>query len=1145
VAQAAPPVISGVTVSEVGPESAKLEGLINPQGKTTLYHFEYGSADCASNPCTSVPSEEEGEGLLAGGSSPAPVSEPVSGLSPGTVYHYRLVAKNGETTTGTDHVFATRAAGSFTGLPDGRAYEQVSPVNKNGGDAEGEEALSKASVDGESFSFGSTFGIPGGVGAQELPLYLGSRNGASGWSTQGLLPPAELGQNARVMGWTPDFSETFVDPTKLGKPREDAIFALSTKGGAPLMIAPYTPKGESFYAGASKDADIAVFESHAKLPEGEAKTPSPAAIAGAPNVYAWDRQSGTMRLASVLNDGSSTPQGAFAGPYDFSRGTTANTLREGGPGRLYYTQEERAVSEAGDVYFTARASGQLYLRVNPSEEQSPLNGKEECTDLSLACTIQVSASQKTNGESPDGADPAGSQPAAFQAASADGSRAFFTSPEKLTDDANTGPEQPLAAIGRGNLETGAIEDLAFIPTHAVGIALDSKYVYWANPSKGTIGRAELADPKGSIDETFIDTGSIECEIPLKSGEFKAVHSEPRWVAVDAGHVYWTNTGCRDGNEVPRDEKGTIGRADIEGTPASVEPEFIKGASNPQGIAVNSEHIYWANRGVDNSNETIGRADIDGSNVDQGFFEPGSHQAPYGIALTPTHIYFTLIQIEAEAEGAAFVSRIPIAGGTEEFVGIGSTAKPRGVAVQGSYLYWVAQGEEAIGRIPLADFPKLGNCGATPNCNSAFAKVKGALNGLAADSQHLYWSTNGEAPTNPGNDLYLFEPPAQTEEEGTLSDLTATEGGNGAEVKGVLGASADGSRVYFVANAVLATGAAPGSCKGGSIKTLTGSCSLYLWEEGQTSFVARLRPGGGEGTTDALDWVGAPRDVFGGNSYRPKGAFLTPDGSTLLFRSQEKLSAYDNEGAPELYRFRIGDPAGIRCVSCPPAGEAGPAASLGSVKFPGTGPQIVGTASVASRNFSADGNRAFFETAAALSPEDTNGKDPEGKSDCPAVGAQPQQYPACTDVYEWEAPGTGSCQESSTAYSPLNAGCIYLISTGKSKFPSLFGDASASGKDVFFFTRQGLVGQDKDELQDAYDARVGGGLAAQNPVAVPPCESAEACHEPAQTPPVEGTAGSATFVGPANPAPKHKKHKHKKHKKHKKKQQKHNKGRQGR
>jgi hypothetical protein len=155
-----------------------------------------------------------------------------------------------------------------------------------------------------------------------------------------------------------------------------------------------------------------------------------------------------------------------------------------------------------------------------------------------------------------------------------------------------------------------------------------------------------------------------------------------------------------------------------------------------------------------------------------------------------------------------------------------------------------------------------------------------------------------------------------------------------------------------------------------------------------------------------------------------------------------------------------------------------------------------------------------------------------------VGSALQAFPACLDVYEWEAPGSGSCKEAGAAFSPLNGGCLYLLSTGKDEYPSFFADASANGDDVFIFTREGLVGQDKDELLDVYDVSVGGGIPAQFPVVVPPCEGLDACHGTIPTPPVEGSPSSQTFVGPGNEAPKGKS-KHKKSKKHKakKKQQK--------
>jgi hypothetical protein len=99
-----------------------------------------------------------------------------------------VLAENGDgPTVGPDRFFATRAL-PLAGLPDGRAYEQASPVDKNGGDAIGTVPQVKAPPQGGAIAFSSTVGIPGGVGAQEISLYLARRD-ASGWSTQGLLAP--------------------------------------------------------------------------------------------------------------------------------------------------------------------------------------------------------------------------------------------------------------------------------------------------------------------------------------------------------------------------------------------------------------------------------------------------------------------------------------------------------------------------------------------------------------------------------------------------------------------------------------------------------------------------------------------------------------------------------------------------------------------------------------------------------------------------------------------------------------------------------------------------------------------------------------------------------------------------------------------
>jgi hypothetical protein len=338
--------------------------------------------------------------------------------------------------------------------------------------------------------------------------------------------------------------------------------------------------------------------------------------------------------------------------------------------------------------------------------------------------------------------------------------------------------------------------------------------------------------------------------------------------------------------------------------------------------------------------------------------------------------------------------------------------------------------------------------------------------------------------------------------------------------------------------VLAAGATSGDCHTsgahGNLNTISGDCNLYLDHEGQITFLARLETGGGRTGSDAGDWLPAQEGIYG-NGYVPRSAFVSPDGRTLLFRSREKLTAYDNHGVPELYRYRVGAPR-IACVSCDPTGEAPESGEAGgprfsSISFLDISPRS-DNAALFARNLADQGDRAFFESAEALSPADTNGED-----GCPRTGYGGTFIPSCLDVYEWEAPGTGSCAEGGPSWSPQDEGCLYLISTGKSSSPSFFADASESGDDAFFFTRSRLVGQDQDSLRDVYDARVGGGLPSQNPRPAEPCEAAESCHGPASEAPPPAAAATPNFVGPPDPRPgrPRKPHHHKKKHKHKQRQ----------
>lgn len=176
---------------------------------------------------------------------------------------------------------------------------------------------------------------------------------------------------------------------------------------------------------------------------------------------------------------------------------------------------------------------------------------------------------------------------------------------------------PGLSIGRANLDgTGVEQNFIFLGKGAApcGVAVDGAHIYWGGYLGNTIGRANL-DGTG-VEPSFI-TGA----------------NGPCGVAVDGSHLYWTNSGNTGGPSAPFNGSG-IGRANLDGT--GVDQNFADSGQGPLGVAVDAGHIYWTNFFTPYS---LGRSELDGSGVEQGLLGVGNGAGVAVDALSPSAFSF--------------------------------------------------------------------------------------------------------------------------------------------------------------------------------------------------------------------------------------------------------------------------------------------------------------------------------------------------------------------------------------------------------------------------------------------------------------------------------------------------------------------------
>ena len=103
VAAAAAPSASTGPVTSVGPTTATVSGSVNPNGTSTTWYVEYGT--------TTGYGKQTAKTSAGSGTASVAVSPTLTGLAPGTAYHYRVVATSSAGTAhGGDGLLTTSAA---------------------------------------------------------------------------------------------------------------------------------------------------------------------------------------------------------------------------------------------------------------------------------------------------------------------------------------------------------------------------------------------------------------------------------------------------------------------------------------------------------------------------------------------------------------------------------------------------------------------------------------------------------------------------------------------------------------------------------------------------------------------------------------------------------------------------------------------------------------------------------------------------------------------------------------------------------------------------------------------------------------------------------------------------------------------------
>ncbi len=379
-ARAAVPTIASVNFSEAGVSDVTFTAVIDPQALDTTYHFEYGPTSAYGASTSTVD--------LGAGAEPVEVRQQVEGLTPGGIYHFRVVATNESgSVTSTDASFSTFET-PFLGLPDGRRYEKVTPNENADGNVyvpepqmttEGAwtEQPFVAAADGNAVAYmadPSASGGDGHEGGGAGNQYVATRSPNGGWTAVNVTPasgafyeaPAYSGFSKNLTAGYLSANGAPLAPGAPGGEYSTPYVRNFASGGYEALLTTVPPNREPYmfggyglpvnsvfgekepvYAGSSADFKHVLYFAN------DALTPN-AMDGGAEENNLYDAHDGTVTLVNVLPDGTSEPNATFGGALHVT------FVNEGNDPAL-----TNDISEDGSrIFWTDLNNHDLYVREN-------------------------------------------------------------------------------------------------------------------------------------------------------------------------------------------------------------------------------------------------------------------------------------------------------------------------------------------------------------------------------------------------------------------------------------------------------------------------------------------------------------------------------------------------------------------------------------------------------------------------------------------------------------------------------------------------------------------------------------------------------------------------------------------------------------